>query len=644
MPRPKTKPKFKRHTFLGIDGEGVGRRPHVYTYLGGADREGNVHLSLEHPTTVEALSALLKIPPRFTLVSYSFAYDWTKILAELPNESLYKLFRPELRQRWHYGARRLITDPVIFKGYALDWCAGRMNIKGLKSKKKVVIWDIFKFFACSFVKTLETWKTCPPEVVARIKAMKDQRSEFDKLTDQQVNAYCLDECRFLAETAHALYDAHCEANLKLKGFYGAGSTSAALLTKLDVKEHRNDGPEEMREALASAFFGGRFEISRKGTVRGKVYNYDISSAYPYQCTRLPCLVCGNWKHTKSERVALRSRAAVIHTEVDISPQEPWTPLPFRTSKGEIAFPYSCFTYVWKAEFEAARRAFPKGVNFLDAWYLSGKCTCGRPYPMADISKVYRERIKLGKEGKGLVLKLGSNGAYGKLAQSIGTPQFQSWAWAGMITAGCRAQMLDMFSLVQDRRSILQIATDGIQTTERIDPPKPWDTGTYDLAKPLGGWEEKVYQGMVLLRPGVYFPPDPTPEQLDDIRARGLGKRIMQEQCAKAQKALESGEEGIQFPSVQRFVGCVSAVYLTPSGEYLRSEDYGEWVNREIKLSFSPLPKREPGKGNYLKTRSFRGQETAPYDAALISPEAEQLRRETIEMLEQPDGDYLPAEG
>jgi hypothetical protein len=253
--------------------------------------------------------------------------------------------------------------------------------------------------------------------------------------------------------------------------------------------------------------------------------------------------------------------------------------------------------------------------------------------------VYRERVKLGKEGKGIVLKLGSNGAYGKLAQSIGTPMFQSWAWAGMITGGCRAQILDMFSLVKDRRSLLQIATDGIQSTERITPPKPWDTGTYDLTKPLGGWEEKVYDGMVLLRPGVYFPVDPTPEQLDDIRARGLGKRIMQEHCAKAQRALEKGEEGIQFPSVQRFVGCVSAVYKTPSGEYLRSEDYGEWVEREIKLSFSPLPKRELGKENHLLTRNFAGQETTPYDAALISPEAEELRRETIELLEQPDGDY-----
>lgn len=648
--KSKEKKPPKPREFLGIDGEGSGRRPHVYTFLGATDRNGETVLRLESPTTVEALRGLLAIPKRYTVVSYSFGYDWTKLLAELPNEDLYKLFRPETRQRWHYGARRLITDPIRWKHFTLDWCAGKMTITGPGKRRedgtpgpprKVVVWDIFKFFASSFVNTLKAWKSAPPEAIELIERMKNQRADFDKLSPEEVRQYCLNECRYLAETAHRLYDAHNEAGLHLKGFFGAGSTGAALLNKLDVKDYRNDGPEEMRIALASAFYGGRFEISRRGTVRGKVYNYDISSAYPYQCTRLPCLACGAWKHTRSERVALKARAAVIHTEVDVSPAEPWAPLPFRTSQGEIAFPHACRTYVWKAEFEAAKRVFGKGVRFIDAWYLSGKCTCDRPYPMADIAQVYRERVKLGKEAKGLVLKLGANSVYGKLAQSIGSPVFQSWVWAGMTTGGCRAQMLDMLGLVKDRRSVLQIATDGIQTTERIErTPKPWDTGTYDLAKPLGGWEEKVYQGMVLMRPGVYFPPNPTEEQWNDIRARGLGKRVMAVHCAKAQKALEKGQEGVQFPSVNRFVGAVSGIYKTPSGEYLRSPDYGEWVDREIKLSFTPLPKRELGRDGELLTRNFRGQETTPYDAALVSPEAEELQRETRELLEQPDGDYV----
>lgn len=115
---------------------------------------------------------------------------------------------------------------------------------------------------------------------------------------------------------------------------------------------------------------------------------------------------------------------------------------------------------------------------------------------------------------------------------------------------------------------------------------------------------------------------------------------------KAVNALESGEESVQFPSVQRFVGAVSSVYQTPTGDYRRGDDYGEWVEREIKLSFNPLPKRHYGpemKGyKRLVTRNFAGQLTEPYDAALESSEARDLELQTQELLEQPDGDYTLA--
>lgn len=642
--------KIRTHQFIGLDGEGKGRAPHVYTYMGGADRTGRRVVDHRYPTTLSALEAIAAIPKRYTVVTFSFLYDLTKILADLPNESLYKLFRPETRQRWHYGARRLITDPVKWHSFELDWCAGRFSVKrtftrnGKKVTQKTVVWDLFKFFACSFVNALTTWGVGGD--LTHMTAMKAARSKFDELDEQEVIDYCLEECKDLAELAHRLYDAHIEAGLYLKGFYGAGSTSGALLTKLNVKEHRNDGPEEMRQALASGFFGGRFEIGVRGTVERKVYNYDISSAYPYQCTRLPCLACGNWKRVGSERVALRSRAALIHAEVDISPSEPWAPLPFRTPKGEIAFPHACRTWVWAAEYQAAKRLFPQGVRFVEAWHLRGKCICGRPTPLAGIAEVYRERVKLGKEGKGMVLKLGSNGVYGKLAQSIGSPQFQSWVWAGMITSGCRGQLLDMIALCKDRRNVLMCATDGILVAERLTPPKPWDTGTFDLVNnkgqnvPLGGWEEKTLdKGVCLLRPGVYFPNAPTPDQLKEVRARGLGRSTMTQHFKSAQKAVDKGVDSITFPSVQRFIGAVSGIYLTPSGEYLRSPNYGEWVDRETKLSFSPLPKRELGIGGVLLTRNFRSQESHPYDPALVSPDAEQLQRETIELLEQPESDY-----
>jgi hypothetical protein len=634
---------YKEHTFLGIDGEGSGRRPHVYTYLAYSDESGGFSRDIHKPNTRQALDFLLTIPDGYTVVAFAFGYDLTKILADLPDSHLFHLFRPETREYWSWKAMRRVNKPVRWAGFELDFMAGKFSVK--KGRKKVVVWDVFKFFATRFTNALEAWQV--ETDLEHMKAMKESRSAFDSMSQKEINAYCREECRTLAILASRLYKAHCEAGLQLKGFYGAGSTGAALLNKLDVKDYRNDGPEKMRDELARGFFGGRFENSVVGTFKRPVWSYDISSAYPYQCTRLPCLVCGEWRHTTKERVAINARAALVRCEIDTLDKIAWGPFPFRTKKGEITYPHAGECVVWKDEYLAGKRLYPTDVTFHSAWYLSGECKCGRPYPFTDIAAVYRERVKLGKEGKGMVLKLGANSVYGKLAQSIGAPQFQSWVWAGMITSGCRAMILDAIGACKNRHSMLMVATDGIYSAEPLDLPKPWDTGTYDLKKPLGGWEEKRYEkGVVCLRPGVYFPVDPTEKELADIRARGLGKAVMAKHWRKAVDALESGKDSVQFPSVQRFIGAVSSVYQTPTGDYRRSEDYGEWIEREIKLSFNPLPKRHLGATidgyKRLVTRNFAGQLTEPYDAALESQEARDLELQTQEILEQPDGDYCYA--
>lgn len=630
----------KAHQFVGVDGEGMGRRPHVYTYLAAVCETGRFTRSIEHPTTAQALKFLLDIPKKFTVVGFAFQYDLTKILADLPDELLYQLMRPETREYWSYRSMRRAHRPVVWRGFTLDFQAGRFSVK--KGSRTTVVWDVFKFFATKFTSALEAWNIQTD--LEHMKRMKDTRHSFETADPEEIQAYCREECKCLAQLAQSLYQAHVAAGLRLKGFYGAGSTGAAMLEVLDVLDQRDDGPDAMRESLARGFFGGRFENSITGVITKPVWSYDISSAYPYQCTRLPCLRCGRWKYTRSETTALRSRAALIHTIVDIDERYPWGPFPFRTSKGEICYPHACETHVWRDEYVAGKKLCGDGVTFVGAWYLSGQCKCGRPHPFEGIAHYYRERVRIGKEGKGLAIKLGVNSCYGKLAQSIGTPKYQSWVWAGMITSGTRGMLLDAIRACKDPASMLMVATDGIYCLERLELPKPWDTGTYDLAKPLGGWEEKGYPGgIVAARPGVYFPRNPTDDQLNELRARGIGKGVMAKYWGAVTDALLERRDGVDFPSVQRFVGVVSGVYQTPRGEYLRSDDYGEWVERPIKLSFGARPKRDDGpwKGKYrvLLTRSFAGEESAPYDPALESPEARDAELMTRELLEQPDGDF-----
>jgi hypothetical protein len=88
--------------FAGVDGEGKGRNPHLYVMLCAADEYGRNRFSVEDQNglgTARCLDFLLELPSSMKCFAFSFNYDLTKILADVPNDALYRLVRPEMRQR-----------------------------------------------------------------------------------------------------------------------------------------------------------------------------------------------------------------------------------------------------------------------------------------------------------------------------------------------------------------------------------------------------------------------------------------------------------------------------------------------------------------------------------------------------------------
>ena len=550
--------------YFGLDGEGHGRAPHLYTLLAVAssDEEHSYHVENDQGlSTIDCLDFLLSLPRKIDgrpvrLFGFSLGYDWTKVLADLPDEALYLLPRSELRRTFTKDDKTGESRPG--PPWAVDWAAqkngqphklysfnligsklvlsdNRVDDRTGKKAPRLTIWDIFKFYQSKFVSALKDWKVGTKEEWDFMTDMKENRSKFDALiksgalTEAEIRRYCLKECARMAGLAEKLQLASEAAGIPLKVYYGAGSLAAGMLSILDAKAKKRDPPPEMRRAVASAFFGGRFENSVIGTIAEPVYNYDISSAYPYQIVFLPCLEHGVWEHTTRECDLNKKglTASLVHYGLGEprAEDDSWGPFPFRTEEGAICFPIvSGGGWVWGDEFRAGQAAFPH-VQFREAWILRGECECR---PFLRVPAWYLERLKLGKEGPGIVLKLAMNSIYGKLAQSVGNAQFQSWVWAGVITSGCRAQITGMLALHKDRRNMLMTATDGIYTREKLVTPVPLDTGTFHAKnekgelKPLGAWEEKyVPQGVFVARPGIYFPRNPTAAELKEVRGRGL---------------------------------------------------------------------------------------------------------------------------
>lgn len=670
-PRPKTGADF-----VGVDGEGQGRGPHRYTMMAACSADGSKRWSTapsEELRTEECLEFLLALPASCRTFAYGFQYDLTKMLRELPTELLYSLFRPETRLRGGDSESLAFPLPIRWRGYKINLQGARFSVA--RGMRRRVVWDVLKFYQTSFVKMLVAWKVGTKEERDEIAYMKAHRGEFEHFPRTRVLEYSLRECRLLAVAVQKLIAAHADAGLELEKFYGAGTTSGLILDRMGIKDRKREVPPEIRTIVGSAFFGGRFEHSVVGPVGGedgeKVWGYDISSAYPYQTRFLPCLDHGTWRKTRERRDLGGARGGLVHYRLH-PPRtpRPWAPFPFRISRemsvaeqGSICFPSSSGGGWIHLEEYLAGEALFDNVEFLEAWVLDVPCDC---VPFSEIPKFYVERCRIGKEGAGIVLKLGPNGVYGKLAQSVGRePPYQSWYWAGRITAGTRAQMLsDVFAAHRDLHNLLAIATDGAYTRERLLLPRPRETGTGPdvlrdefgqvADKPLGGWEEKATKHRVFFaRPGIYFEHGLSEEQMRDVvRARGIGRGDLVRHAPLIERTWAEGKTGITLPGeLERFVGAKSGTHLA-KGRAVASADLGQWVKRPITLDFAPLPKRsgivrEDGVPyGKLTLRSFPMSCTsAPYDNAVKSVEACDLARAQVWDDEQPDpGELSDPEG
>lgn len=716
----------------------------------------------------ECVEMLLSIPKNTLKFGFMFSYDVTKICETMPPSEIYRLMRPKARERTVCKNReckailprrakecdecggdklRKTTAPVEWNGRSYDFFNGSFSVsQGLgREARTTKVWDCFKFFGCAFVEALKNWSGCKTsgcggrmsrtkggfvcntcgvelkdfgletpvataEQIESIDKMKQKRGAFDQEDPEAVKNYCREECHLLARMMRRLIDAHEKAEIPLQRYDGAGSTATALLKKYDVAAYKGerliDLDPGLAHAIACAFSGGRFEDSVVGRIARPVHGFDISSAYPFALTNLPCLECGFWRlearMTASKLASIQKKGGLAVCKFHVRYMEPkerrnlaWGPLPFRSEEGSISYGTNFSGWAWAPEISAALRGWPDLVELSgEAWVYERRCD-HRPFSF--LPEVYRQRLAWGKEGAGIVLKLGMNASYGKTAQSIGDdPPFQSWIWAGMVTATTRGQLLDGIASAKDRWNVLAVATDGIFSLEKLplrDPPQ--DTGTSDLLKdgkpvPLGGWEHKLTpEGLFIAKPGVYYSLNQeSPKAF--VRARGVGRREVKASFDAIQKAFQTWDRrdmnhhmtlrsrrfyGAKY-SIDAYSGCTQCgtnwagvTDLTcaagpprPNGRRcdppqvgnafrtaLKKTDagrraYGTWDVRTIQVGFDPHPKRERtglsqrGEFAYLHVRDFGGQESAPYDVGTgkTTPEGEAARASKDFQLQQPD--------
>ena len=720
---------------------------HLYIYIAAVDDEGVLVADAYDPqglTHDACARVLLSLPQDALKFGFMFSYDVTKIIEQMPAIDRYYLVRPQLRDEAScMSCKKICGDKaqecphcqgtelrrysraVRYRGRKYNFFNGSLSVQHTPTKRKVKIWDCFRFFGCAFVEAIKDWllkaaKTSDPDwpyeeildekgralctraQVERIAAMKGKRGSFTEAEAEEIKAYCREECHLLAIMMRRVKEAHERAGIPLKRYEGAGSTATALLTAHDVARYK--GPKHkdldpaLGDAIARSFFGGRFEDSMVGIAVDSVFGFDISSAYPFALSGLPCLTCGSWRlerratMEKLRRARLAVGAYVVREVSDRQRREiAWGPLPFRDPKGSISYGTNFRGWAWAPELIAALEGWPDLVVLTgDAWIYETDC---QHAPFSFMPSGYRQRIAWGKEGAGKALKLGMNAAYGKCAQNLGDdPPFQSWVFAGMATSTCRGQLLEAIAGAKDRWNVLTVATDGIYSLEDLplgslaDPadPKSWrphptarKTGTEDLPKPLGAWERKpIPEGVFVAKPGLYYK---IGAAMADVRARGVGRKEVHSSMQKIMEGFlawdrEDMKHAVKLRS-RRFYGAKHSIYVRsrctrckvswPSvpevgclkchavGTDLQTsmiedaegaEVYGRWGERDIQIRFDPYPKRERtgisrrGESARLRIRDLGGGMSKAYDVGshTTTPEG-MLERVAKELqLDQPD--------
>ena len=494
---------------VAVDGEGVTwRGRHHYTVLAASDGQSITCSKDRSLPTEECLTFLLRYAGKF-LVSFAFAYDVNKIIHNLPPICLFRLHKTgrcywrgnQVNYRIAYTPRKSFTVSLL-----------KLNETGTTSRyrtvKSVTVWDTFGFYQCSFVKALRDWEVGTAEEIAFIEAMKEKRGNFIEEATEKVEEYNQLECRLLVQLTEKLRDTITAADLKMRRWDGAGALAAALLSKHNVSKHVNrNHPEE----VFNAYFGGRIQVLQLGEIKGPVYNYDINSSYPAVCRNLPTLH-GEWRrvldydqsqpyaiwHCRWRMAEPRKRAQILEDKFGASRiAEDYSPIispfPFRSENKNIHYPLQGEGWYWSPLVNVARSWWD--FDILEGWVFEPESD-EKPFRFIDEVYEQRWRLKRQRDPRHIVLKLALNSLYGKTAQGLGwggrNPPFQSFVWAGLITATGQANLLR--AAMQWPWSIVAFATDGVYTRQRLDVP---------LNAEMGSWEETTYDKMVIYQPGLY---------------------------------------------------------------------------------------------------------------------------------------------
>lgn len=490
---------------VGNDGKTYRAASHIYTLLAASSGETlyNGGKRLDSQTCIDFLCDLGAEYKKAIFVIFAGSYDINHMLLfGFDCETLQKISRGDTI----YFERDGVEYEIEYRARkSLTLKRGRIWMPEKKLSKweaKITVWDVFGFFQESFIKVMGKWLGENHRHYDLIKKMKLKRGDFENVDQKEINDYNSAELSVLVELMEKVRDSINGLGLKCNRWDGAGSIAGALFRKHNSREHKRPYKIDtaLETAIRTAYAGGRIEICKMGNYCGKIYDYDINSAYPFVMRDLPSLAQGWWKHGTGKPPA---GFTLVRCKYRFHRGLAFYPLFFRTDKMQIYFPCEGEGWYWWPEYHASRLC--PGIVDVIEWYHFVPDTDIKPFSwIADYYETRKQWVKFPTEewqkGGEKIIKLGLNSLYGKTAQQLGgtglaPPTYHQMEWAGYITASTRARLFE--AAMSDPECIIGFATDGIFSNRPLQIP-------LSDKKEIGMWELKTFSGLTMVMAGVYW--------------------------------------------------------------------------------------------------------------------------------------------
>ncbi len=383
---------------------------------------------------------------------YNIKYD-AEVILKLLGEKLnsYKLTG---NLRWRH------------QNYILDYIPERrLTIR--KEHHSSVFFDIAQFYHANLVDAYQqNIATLPIDYLQ----MKEKRKEFSprfyRRHTNQVRNYCIDDCKYTKQLAHHWINLFHNAFL----FYPArwissGYLAGKVLINNGIIIPKFDSvPYEVQELAYNSYFGGRFEILKRGLI-GTAYLYDINSAYPFALSQIPDITKGQWIH--ENKIQNDAKLGFFKILANIYDTKHIPPFPFKANS-IVVFPSGKFiTFCTLDELKAC-----ESTNYYKILNSFQFIPDALEYPFQDfIEKMYQKRLHLKKKKDPLQLplKIILNSIYGKTGEviryKIGS-LFNPVIFAS-ITGKTRAQLYQFVIQNGLEQDIVSFATDSICSTYEL---------------------------------------------------------------------------------------------------------------------------------------------------------------------------------